>query len=151
MNVEIEIAPASEETIRELETWRYEPPYDFYDGDEEPILNPERFFEARGEDGSLVGFYFFEQKGDALEIGLGLRPDLTGTGLGLEFFRAGIGFARRRFAPARVILAVAAFNDRARIVYERAGFRVVGRHVRHFERWGDVEFVDMEEDPGQDQ
>lgn len=27
--------------------------------------------------------------------------------------------------------------------YERAGFVEVGRHVRQFERWGDVEFVDM--------
>jgi ribosomal-protein-alanine N-acetyltransferase len=92
-----------------------------------------------------VGFYYFEEKGPALEIGLGLRPDLAGRGLGLEFFRAGVEFGRSRFAPARVILAVAGFNERARIVYERAGFRVVGRHVRHFARWGDVEFVDMEE------
>jgi [ribosomal protein S18]-alanine N-acetyltransferase len=139
------IRPASEETLAELETWRYEPPYDFYDGDEDPILNPERFFEALGDDGLLVGFYYFKEKGPALEIGLGLRPDLAGHGLGLEFFCAGVEFGRSRFAPARVILAVAGFNERARIVYERAGFRVVGRHVRHFERWGDVEFVDMEE------
>ena len=149
--MKLEIAPASEVTFRELETWRYEPPYDFYDGDVDPVLNPERFFEARGQDGSLVGFYYFEEKGDALEIGLGLRPDLTGAGLGLEFFRAGLDYGRREFSPARVILAVAAFNDRARIVYERAGFRVVGRHVRHFERWGDVEFVDMEGAAGRDE
>jgi RimJ/RimL family protein N-acetyltransferase len=139
------IGPASEATFQELEAWRYEPPYDFYDGDAEPVHNPERFFEARAEDGSLVGFYYFEQKGRALEIGLGLRPGLTGRGLGPDFFRAGVEFGRRRFRPERVILAVAAFNDRARIVYERAGFRVIGRHVRHFARWGDVEFVDMEE------
>jgi ribosomal-protein-alanine N-acetyltransferase len=142
---ELTIGPASARTLAELETWRYEPPYDFYDGDAEPILNPERFFEALGPDGSLVGFYYFEEKGDALEIGLGLRPELVGRGLGLEFFRAGVEFGRRHFEPKRVILAVAAFNERARVVYERAGFRVVGRHVRQFERWGDVEFTDMEE------
>jgi RimJ/RimL family protein N-acetyltransferase len=139
------IRQASEETLRDMETWRYEPPYDFYNGDEEPVLNPERFFEALDEDGSLVGHYYFEEKGDALEIGLGLRPELTGRGLGLEFFRAGVEFGRARFRPRRMILAVAAFNERAIAVYERGGFRVVGRHVRHFERWGDVEFVDMEE------
>ena len=144
MNLTIE--PASAETFAELETWRYEPPYDFYDGDVDPVLNPERFFEARDEDGSLVGFYYFEEKGDALEIGVGLRPDLAGRGLGREFFRTGVEFGRARFRPARVILAVAAFNERALIVYERAGFRVVGRHVRRFDRWGEVEFVDMEED-----
>jgi [ribosomal protein S18]-alanine N-acetyltransferase len=143
--MKLTIRPASPATLRAIETWRYEPPYDFYDGDVEPVLNPERFYEALGEDGSLVGFYYFEEKGDCLEIGLGLRPDLVGRGLGLEFFRAGVEFGRRRFRPEQVILAVAAFNDRARIVYERAGFRVVGRHMRPQGRWGDVEFLDMEE------
>jgi ribosomal protein S18 acetylase RimI-like enzyme len=49
------------------------------------------------------------------------------------------------FRPDRIKLSVAAFNDRARMVYERAGFAVVGRHTRRFERWGEVEFNDMEE------
>jgi RimJ/RimL family protein N-acetyltransferase len=141
----ITIDQASLETLAAIEAWRYEPPYDFYDGDEEPVLNPERFFEARDDDGILVGFYYFEQKGDALEYGLGMRPDLTGRGLGLAFFRVGLEFGRERFAPKRIVLNVAAFNDRARIVYERAGFRVTGSHIRSFARWGDVEFIEMEE------
>ena len=146
--MKLTIRRASEDTLRELETWRYPLPYDFYDGDVDPVLNPERFYGALDADGSLVGFYYFEEKGEALEIGLGLRPDLAGRGLGLEFFRAGVEYGRRRFRPERIILAVAAFNERAIAVYERGGFREIGRHVRHFERWGDVEFVDMEEDPG---
>ena len=138
------IEQASPEAFETIGAWRYEPPYDFYNGDEDPVLNPERHFEARDEEGDVVGFYYFEWKGDALEYGLGLRPDLTGQGLGLEFFRAGLEFGRRRFEPERIILAVAAFNERAVKVYERAGFRVTGRHVRQFERWGEVEFIDME-------
>jgi aminoglycoside 6'-N-acetyltransferase/ribosomal-protein-alanine N-acetyltransferase len=131
--------------LRDLAAWRYEPPYDFYDGDQEPVLNPERFFEARDENGTLVGHYYFEPRGDVLEYGLGLHPDFTGRGLGLEFFRAGLEFGRERFGPKRVVLSVAAFNVRARIVYERAGFEVVGRQMRRFERWGEVEFILMEE------
>ena len=142
------IRPASQETFAEMESWRYEPPYDFYDGDVDPVLNPERFYEALDEEGLLVGNYYFEEKGDALEIGLGMRPDLTGRGLGLEFFRAGLDFAREQFRPESIILNVASFNERAIKVYERAGFRETGRHVRHFERWGDVEFVEMEEARG---
>jgi ribosomal-protein-alanine N-acetyltransferase len=143
--VKLTIRPESAETFRERARWRYRRPYEIYDGDPQPVLNPERYYEARGEDGALVGFYYFEEKGDALEIGLGLRPDLTGRGLGLEFLRVGMEFGRERFRPARIILNVAAFNERAIKVYERAGFRETGRHVRQFERWGDVEFVEMEE------
>ena len=143
--MKLTIRLASAETFAEMATWRYERPYDFYDGDVDPVLNPERFYEALDEDGSLVGNYYFEQKGDALEIGLGLRPDLTGRGLGLEFLLAGIEFGRRRFGLSRVILNAAAFNERAIKVYERAGFRETGRHTRRFDRWGDVEFVEMEQ------
>jgi len=146
--VKLTIVPASADTFAELEAWRYEPPYDFYDGDQDPVLNPERFYGAVGDDGTLVGFYYLEEKGEAVEIGLGLRPELTGQGLGAEFFRGGVDFARARFPGRPIILNVAAFNERAINVYERAGFRETGRHVRHFARWGDVEFVEMEEAGG---
>jgi RimJ/RimL family protein N-acetyltransferase len=140
-----QIEPASPEVLAELGRWAYEPPYDFYDGRHEPVRDPERYFAALDEDGALVGHYYFEKQGDVLVYGLGLRPDLTGKGLGLDFFRAGLEFGRERFRPQRIVLAVAAFNERAIKVYERAGFEVTGRHVRTFPEFGDVEFIDMEE------
>ena len=146
--MKLTIQPAVPETFVELGTWRYEAPYDFYDGDQEPVLNPERFFAALGEDGTLVGYYYFEEKSAGLEIGLGLRPDLTGRGLGGEFLEHGLEFARRSLGATKIILNVAAFNERAIKVYEQAGFRETGRHVRTFARWGDLEFVEMEESPG---
>ena len=139
------IEQATEADFAELNAWRYEPPYDFYDGDVDPVKNPERHFVARDDDGALVGFYYFEVKGDVLEYGLGLRPDLTGRSLGLDFFRAGLEFGARALPAGAIRLYVAAFNERAIKVYERAGFRETGRHVRRFARWGDVEFVNMDE------
>ena len=143
----MKIEHAGKRAFDELATWRYEPPYDFYDGDGDPPLNPERYFVVRKDDGTIFGFYYFEPKGEVLDYGLGLRPDLTGRGLGLEFFRAGLEFGRERYAPALIRLYVAAFNTRAIKVYERAGFRVTGRHIRAFARWGEVEFVQMDETP----
>jgi RimJ/RimL family protein N-acetyltransferase len=139
----VKIEQASDSDLAAIAGWRYEAPYEFYDGGQEPVKNPERYFIARDHDG-LVGFYYFEPKDDALEYGLGLRPDLTGRGLGLEFFREGLEFGRERYAQARVRLFVAAFNERAIKVYERAGFRETGRHIRTFTHWGEVEFVNME-------
>ncbi len=129
----------------ELATWRYEPPYDFYDGDQEEPHNPERYFSVRDEAGAMIGFYYFEPNGDVLDYGLGLRPDLVGRGLGLDFFHAGLEFARERYRPRLIRLHVAAFNERAIKVYERAGFHEVSRHMRSFERWGEVEFITMHE------
>jgi RimJ/RimL family protein N-acetyltransferase len=139
------VTPLRPEEAAVVDGWRYDPPYDFYDGEDEPVQNPERFFLARDGD-EIVGFYYFDASEDTVEIGLGLRPDLTGKGLGLQFFLDGVAFAHGRFPGRRVTLNVAAFNERAITVYERAGFRRTGEHVRTFDRWGEVPFVEMEEE-----
>jgi len=137
-----------EESHVEMRSWRYPPPLDFYDGDVDEPESPERYFAALDDDGALAGFYYFEEKPPDLDYGLGLRPDLVGRGLGLDFFLLGLEFARERYRPRRVYLHVAEFNERARIVYERAGFEVVSRHVRTFERFGEVPFLTMAEPAG---
>jgi len=38
--MELRIEPASDEVYEQLRAWRYPPPYDFYDGDIDPPLNP---------------------------------------------------------------------------------------------------------------
>lgn len=139
------VEQASPEALTAIEGWEYEPPYGFYDGRNEPVRNPERYFSAHDEAGQLAGFYYYEFADRLLTYGLGMRPDLTGRGHGLEFVRAGLEFGRERFHPERIVLAVAAFNERAIRVYDRAGFAETGRHVRTFIEFGAVDFVDMEE------
>lgn len=120
--------------------WSYPPPYDFYnaipdDPDLADLLNPDfrrgRYFEVADADGALVGFFEFKRECEPLEIGLGLRPDLTGQGIGLNFVRAGMKFAREHLNATDLSLTVAAFNQRAITVYERAGFREVERYLHH--------------------
>jgi len=138
---------------REISRWHYEAPYDFYDStsgpdDLEELLDPARregtYFSAFDTEGALVGFFQFESEGETVDVGLGLRPDLTGRGLGEEYLLAGLDFARERFSPGRFTLAVATFNERAIRVYERAGFRLTSSEAR--QSWGqDVvsEYWDM--------
>ena len=131
--------------------WRYGPPYDFYDSAADPedlaeLLDPERRKDAYFsvlDRGDLIGFFQFEARGAALELGLGLRPDVTGMGVGLGFLAAGMGFARERFAPERFTLAVATFNGRAIRTYERAGFRR-GETYTHETNGGRYSFLSME-------
>jgi ribosomal-protein-alanine N-acetyltransferase len=114
--------------------WRYPAEYAFYDwdrdaGDLAELLDPgewgRRYF-AADADGELAGCFVFKPHDDGTEIGLGLRPDLTGRGLGAQFLEAGLRFAGAEYYT----LAVAAFNERAIAVSERAGFAVTRRY-RH--------------------
>jgi ribosomal-protein-alanine N-acetyltransferase len=146
------IAPMSQADAEAMATWRYPGEYAFYDADFipadlaellDPQLRGDGLFAAHAPGGELEGFVELKPRdGGAVEIGLGLRPDLTGRGLGAAFTAAAIELARGRGAE-RITLAVAAFNLRATRVYERAGFIETGRHMRHIaaREW---EFVDME-------
>ena len=129
----------------ELRQWRYEPPLDFYDLDADP-LDESKTHVVLGDDGRVEAFWSFEQPEDGVvEIGIGLRPDLVGRGLGERFLRDELDYARERFTPHTFRLYVTEWNARAIALYERLGFREVGdRHTRTFERFGTHEFLMME-------
>ena len=146
------IALMSQEEAEEIAAWRYDPPYDFYDwpADEDdlaelldPVRRGEGYFSARDSAGKVIGFLGFRPEGDVVGVGLGLRPDLTGRGLGQSFLEAGLAFAREWFAPRSFRLSVATFNERAIAVYERSGF-VATRTFMHETNGGLFSFVEME-------
>jgi ribosomal-protein-alanine N-acetyltransferase len=128
-----------ESAAREIVSWRYEPPYDLYnlENSDESIryaLNPDNnFYAMRDEDGKLIGFCSFGSDGQvpggdyhapALDIGLGIRPDLTGQGRGSDFVQAVLHFAQSKFQPPMLRVTIAAFNLRAQRVWEKNGFRL---------------------------
>jgi [ribosomal protein S18]-alanine N-acetyltransferase len=149
---DIAIAPMEQDEAESIAAWRYDPPYDFYDwaADAEdlaelldPVRRRDRYYAARDADANLIGFYGLDRRGDVAVVGLGLRPDLTGRGFGLEFLQAGLRFAQTRLEPSRYQLAVAEFNRRAIKVYERAGF-VRTRTFSHETNGGVFRFVELE-------
>lgn len=139
---------------RAIAGWRYEPPYDVYDWSEDPedlaeLLDPAGWGETwfavdDAETGELVGFAELRVIGDLVEIGLGMRPDATGLGLGAPFTEALMVFARARWSPARFGLDVLPWNERAMRAYERVGFQRRERYVRRFENGAEQEFVRMD-------
>ena len=138
--------------VNEVAGWRYDPPYDFYDlasdpADEAAMRDPARTGHCRavlGEGGCLDAFWYFDWHGDVVEVGIGLRPDLTGRGLGESFMRAQLDYALQSWQPETFRLFVAAWNERAIRLYTRLGFHEVGRETRSFELVGKHEFVKME-------
>lgn len=123
-------SPRNQKETEEIVKWRYPGPYSFFDADAdeedlEEFLDPEQ---REGsycvyDDGKLIGFFSFRKSGDTVDVALGMRPDLTGKGMGLSFFQAGLDFAREKYKPLNFTLSVAIFNKRAITVYERAGFK----------------------------
>lgn len=115
----------------------------------DPTAWPDVWFAADDSDtGELVGFAELRGLHDMVEIGLGLRPDLTGRGLGPSFIEALMAFARERWHPARFGLDVLPWNERAIRAYEEAGFLRGEVYVRRFPGGAEVEFLRMERPAG---
>ena len=126
---------------RVIGAWQYEPPYDFYNADPDSdddeladtFLNPTyHYYALLDEGGALVAFRCFgedarvpggDYSADALDMGGGLRPDLTGRGLGSQVMRAAMAFARTTFAPRAFRTTVAAWNTRALRACMKVGYQ----------------------------
>ena len=122
-------------------TWRYGGLYTMYDQRPElraNYLEPSfRYHSVSDETGALVGFCCFGADArvlgivyddEALDIGLGMAPALTGQGRGTAFVAGIVDFAAKHFRPTALRLTVAAFNRRAITVYERNRFVAGQRH-----------------------
>lgn len=153
---ELAIAPMDAAAALAIARWRYPPPYDVYNIADSPAevalflagLEHE-YYQLRDGAGALVAFCCFgaearvpggDYSAPALDVGLGVRPDLTGRGQGRRFLEAALAFGAARSGHPTARLTVAAFNARAIRLYARCGFAEVGRFESAF---GGREFVVM--------
>lgn len=77
-----------------------------------------------GTDGQIGTLEQYIYSDEYLDIGIGLRPDLCGKGLGASFVRLCMDFAREKYGQEKFRLSVAAFNERAVKVYKKLGFSI---------------------------
>ncbi len=127
-------------TVEEAEgiaRWRYEPPFDFYNGREDDIAA----FLARDEDGygyfpiedgnTFLGYVCFGPEGrvagqasepGVCDVGMGLDPTRVGHGVGSSLVPATVEFAIRKYGRQQYRVAVAAFNTRSLRLCTSAGF-----------------------------
>ena len=130
------ITPMTKPHAQSISLWKYDGEYSFYDQSEEGIeeLMDGTHYACTQDDDELVGYFCFgkgaqiptieENVYDNIytDIGLGLRPDLTGKGMGLTFFKAGLDYAENNLGIQYLRLSVATFNERAIKLYKNAGF-----------------------------
>ena len=140
-----------QEDAQQIASWHYPPPYDFYDADQDQedlaeLLDPrswqESYYSVFNEENELVGLFVFKPDGQTVEVGLGLRPDLTGKGLGRAFLTAGLTFGQAHFSVRMWSLSVATFNTRAIRLYEQVGFTALNTFLHHT-NGGEYEFLRM--------
>jgi [ribosomal protein S18]-alanine N-acetyltransferase len=129
--MQLTVKKMNEDFAKEILQWTYEKPYDFYNNE----LSPEGMHEFLSNsyyavvdlEENLVGFFCLgkaaqvpsgDYREELLDIGLGMKPELTGNGLGCKFF----SFILSQIKEKHLRLSVAAFNKRAIHLYEKLGF-----------------------------
>ncbi len=131
--------PMNESIAWQISGWRYDPPYNIYDcnsedveGHLEEFLQPENHYYSVWSQEEFIGFRCFGKEAqvpggnysaNALDMGGGIRPDLTGIGLGPKIMKAAMEFAKLHFHPQAFRATVAAFNQRAIKACEKVGYR----------------------------
>jgi len=124
--------------------WRYPVPYSAYNLDPlDPailaaVLRPEYNYHAIIQNDEVVGFFLLGTDAQvdggtydesALDIGFGLRPDLTGRGQGSSYFDVVLRYIEAQMPGRSLRATVAAWNQRAIRLCQRAGFRVLGHFI----------------------
>jgi len=154
---ELTIRPATDADIRDFAAWRHEAPYDVYnitgevEGVVEYFLRPATNCHVILRDQELAAFFTYGSDaqvpgGDyttpALDIGLGVKPSLTGQGLGSSFVGAVVAYAREGADRLRVTIATG--NPRAMRVWSALGFEETQRFASPETVMGSNVFVVLE-------
>ena len=74
---------------------------------------------------------------------MGVRPDLTGQGQGIQYINTILDFAAETFHPPAYRVTIAKWNIRAQRVWEKAGFKQIQSFKRNRD---DQDFVILTRD-----
>ena len=156
-NLNISYHPAQKKNAREFVNWEYEPPYDVYNCPPDEIGDAVQYnidpannvYAMLDQNETLIGYCSYGKDaqvpgGDyseaALDIGLMIKPELTGQGLGSDYAREVIENGIDKYTQKKLRVTIAAFNKRAIRTWEKNGFQ----QTQNFKRSMDgMEFTIM--------
>lgn len=161
--MQMNIKSMNYDEAKQISEWIYEEPYSIYSMDEsdeciDELLNG-TYFLVVDKENNIIGYYCFGESAqvpagnefgvynfkDIVDIGLGIKPNLCGQGLGLKFLCNGLNFAKNKLSAKKIRLTVATFNQRAIKTYKNAGFEKMYSFERVSEI-GKIEFWVMIKD-----
>lgn len=143
--------PLEPDYAAQLCDWVYAPPYERFNWPEwevmqkdeiefgDPVLRVQQYGAVLDERQALIGYVQFFPIGNVTRLGLGLRPDLCGLGLGPSIVRSMAAEAMKRMPGNEIDLEVLIWNERAIRAYEKAGFRITDTYFRPSLTGGDPE------------
>jgi RimJ/RimL family protein N-acetyltransferase len=121
---------------QEMAEWRYPGPWAVYDVSG-PIDPAEGFWAVLDESDAVVGYACFgvearvpgfEERSGVLDVGIGMRPELTGQGRGREFAAAVLEHGQSVTGARRLRAVVQDWNARSRRLLTGLGFAETGTH-----------------------
>ena len=138
---EINFLPTNEASAREFLIWKYEPPYEVYNYAPENFerdlayhLDPANNLHSIYRDNKLVGYCSYgrdaqvpggDYSEEALDIGMMIKPELTGQGQGSNYANAVIQNGISKYQPKKLRVTILGTNLRAIRVWEKNGFQTV--------------------------
>lgn len=143
----IVVAPLTAPDVHAIAQWRYEPPYDFYDGDEQEIavmLDPANNYYSVGRDRELVGYLCIGPDArvagqapidDADDLGWGFRPDLIGRGIASRWIPVALARVDEQLTKRWQRVTVISWNQRSQAAARRMGFERSGTHHNAHGDW----------------
>lgn len=133
-----------------IATWKYDGEYSFYSNDKTEakkqwalnISEEENAFVIYDDNNELIGNCSFDYEEEQYILGVQMRPDLTGKGMGTEIVKSILDFGREKYKFNNIELLVATFNKRAIRVYEKLGFKKIDQFMWQVNN-EDKEFIVM--------
>jgi len=136
---EICFLPIDETSARQFLQWKYEPPYEVYNYSPENFerdlayhLDPANNLYSMVREGELIGYCSYgrdarvpggDYSEEALDIGMMIKPELTGQGQGSHYANAVMQNGIAKYNPKKLRVTILDTNQRAMKVWMKNGFQ----------------------------
>ena len=152
---DIKKSSMNEEYARQITEWNYEGEYSDYNLPSYEECKNKKYGITREDrkDNYIVYtindevvFYsnMKEMDNNKLYIGVGLKPEYCGKGLGNFFLNDSIIEMKKRYPERTLFLEVRSWNKRAIKSYEKIGFKITNTVISKDRLGNDTEFIEME-------